>query len=276
MALYTTMADAAGWGNIPAGEHAAVYGDGRYVCPVSAFSRWASVTLISVFADPAFPLFDAEQGNAPAASVVGAARRRVSDGLWCAIYRGRYNGDAYNGQSVDREMMMAGQVYANPALWPAPGIYSWGVDWTNTPHVRPGDLATQYGGNLADGTDLSECYGTFPVPPATPPTPAPVLIAPPVPVDVSTLEEPMLAVLFSEMSIKNDGTVTSEIYAGLNSLCWYVENPQAENDLTWVWANEAVPPVTFKVLKPVAPGYRHRAFPQFVGPDPLATANPPQ
>ena len=85
----------------------------------------------------------------------------------------------------------------------------------------------------------------------------------------------MLAIMFSEMSIHNDGTVTSEVFLAYDTTCWYV-GPTELADVTYAWANFAVPPVTFKVIPPPAPGYRHRVTPIFVGPDPLATANPPQ
>lgn len=164
-------------------------------------------------------------------------------------------------------------VYSGAQYVPA-GAYVWTPSWAGTsPPVVAQGTGRQWAGSAAlDGMSVDLDTFDAAIPFANQPAqPKPPVVVPPAPKP----EEEVLAIMFSESSIRNDGTVTSEVFLAYDTTCWYVL-PTELADIQYAWANYASPPVTFKVIPPPAPGYRHRVCPVFVGPDPLATANPPQ
>lgn len=75
--------------------------------------------------------------------------------------------------------------------------------------------------------------------------------------------------LFVEKSIRGDGTVTSQLFVGVDVNCWYVADPSTEAGIIAFYA-AADPPVKVATLTPQSPGFRHNGFAYFTGHDPLA------
>lgn len=78
---------------------------------------------ITVLADDQGEAFDSEPGNAGPVEVAQAVKRRTDRGAWSVVYVDEAGYAEQSGQ-----LSAAGQLWKEPADWPAPGPYLWAAD----------------------------------------------------------------------------------------------------------------------------------------------------
>ena len=151
--IVTTMYDAVVASNIPVdAEVAAGYIDGLYANYDAVVARTPKAQHVSI-------------------TVKGAAGAMVAD---CEA-GDLTPGQASNWANAEITALRAPVVYLSrstyegPYAWPD-GTRFWIADWTGTPHLVPGSVATQYANNVA-GCDLSLTDGIWPGQAPPPPDP---------------------------------------------------------------------------------------------------------
>lgn len=171
----TDLYDAVDWNNLLGKAGAKVgYADG----PVSAWpaQAWTEVPdvipfRITVLADPQYPLFDSETGNAGTDKVAEAVASRLDAGEWSGCYT---NEDNFGGLTSSLRRKSIG--WTDASHWPAKGCYLWAAD----PGIPPGTvpawcpvtpIAVQ--DRAEGGFDISTCFGAFPESTSPAPEPAP-------------------------------------------------------------------------------------------------------
>ena len=149
-----TMYDAVVAANIPtSAQVAAGYVDGDYANfdAVVARTPRAQHVSITVKGKPGAMVADVEMGDLTPAQGRAWALAELAAGRRPTLYMSRSTYEAGRGQ------------------WPP--VDFWIADWTGSPHLVPGSVATQYAANVA-GCDLSLTNGVWPsqfVPPAPSP-----------------------------------------------------------------------------------------------------------
>lgn len=134
----------------------AAYDDGDYAWTPGELAEHADAAVlhISVLADPASEAFDCETGNAGPPAVAQACAERLSAGLWSVVYANHWTLAQWGGT-----LSMAGGGWADPASFPAPGVYRWDADPSGVEHLNAGSLFTQW--CWTPGYDISSIHPAF-------------------------------------------------------------------------------------------------------------------
>lgn len=148
--MTVTVYDAVDVTALPADtEYALGYIDGRlttgHAARVRARFPHAKIITVTTTGTSAAMLCDCETGNATAR----IAAQGVAAGLYGAVYC-----NEQNRQAIDQAL--------HPTHWDW-----WAVDWTGTPHIVPGSVATQYASSAYDTSLVDDAWITslFPPPP---------------------------------------------------------------------------------------------------------------
>jgi hypothetical protein len=175
------MVDAVTWQNLlPMAEMVACYRDGHVSqWPAEALKALGSriAVNITVLANEAWEVFDAETGNASNAAVATAAANRLQDRKWSWVYT-----NASNLPDVVANLKGKGIRFTDAQYFPKPGVYLWAAAPGTTPGqipawcpVRPVAVQDRWMG----GYDMSTVYvdtgwrPPAPSPPAAPKPPPP-------------------------------------------------------------------------------------------------------
>jgi peptidoglycan hydrolase-like protein with peptidoglycan-binding domain len=155
------------------------YADGAVSAwPAEAYDTLTEVIpyRITVLADPAFPIFDSETGNAGTDRVAQGVAQRLEARQWSVIYTNQANLGGLEGS-----LRTKGLRFSDGQAWPAPAVYLWAAAPGTTPGHIPGwcpvyPVAVQ--DRWETDWDISSCYGAFPSPAAPHPGPAPPPVSP--------------------------------------------------------------------------------------------------
>jgi len=132
----TDLYDAFTWQNLqPLAGPVAAYRDGRYsTWPAQAFQALEGRIFwnITVLADEAWEVFDAETGNAGNDAVATAIANRFQDRKWSVAYS-----NAANLPALTVSLRRKGLYWTDMQFWPEPGVYLWAASPGTTPGRTP-------------------------------------------------------------------------------------------------------------------------------------------